>query len=442
VRAGRIGALLRSPAGRRSSLALVDQALSSITNFVLSVVIARALPAAEFGAFGIAFAVYMLARGLSNAMWSAPVIIRHAGTEPELRLDQVAISAGTALVTGVISGVAVAVAGLLLGGSVGGALLALSICLPGLLLQDAWRQGFITHAQPGKAAVNDGIWAVLQLVAVIVIIRSVDEPSVAALTLGWGLAGTVAALLASWQARRGPAVRGGWQMVRDHRHLGPQFAAEFALTNGQAQVTLVALAALSGTTATAGFRGAQVLFGPQRVLSNGLLLSVLPEGVRIRSSMHRLRWLVRALSVVNTGLVLAVGVVLLALPDSVGEALLGDSWGPTQPVILPMIAFGITGTVVSGPSMGLRVIEKAGACLRNQMIVSPVTVLATIVGMVLGGAEGAAWGMAAGGLLNVAIWVRSWVVESARVDRASAGASAGAGAAEDRPELALDGDVQ
>jgi O-antigen/teichoic acid export membrane protein len=412
VNVARVSNLMRSPATRRSSVALLDQALSSITNFVLSVMIARAVSAEEFGAFGIAFAMYMLARGLSNALWSAPVIIRHAASEPDERLEQVAISAGTASVTGVLAGAIMLVASLVIGGSVGAALVAVAVSLPGLLLQDAWRQGFITHARPGLAAANDGAWAVLQLAFVGIVIAQSDQPSVGALTLAWGLAGTLAGLLACLQGRRAPALSGGWQMVRDHRHLGPQFAAEFALTNGQAQVTVVGLAAISGTAATAGFRGAQVLFGPQRVLSNGLLLAVLPEGVRIRRSFSRLRFLVRALSAVNTVLVLAVGAVLLALPDSVGEAILGDTWADTRPVILPMIVFGVTGTIVSGPSMGLRVLSKASVCLRNRVVIAPVTIAATIVGMLVAGAVGAAWGMVAAGLLNVVIWVRSWLVES------------------------------
>jgi O-antigen/teichoic acid export membrane protein len=399
---------VRSPAGRRSAVAMADQGLSAATNFALSVLVARAVTADEFGAFGIAFAVYMLTRGISNALWAAPVTIRHADGEPGHRLDQVALSAGAAALTGVAVGVPLLAVGLVIGGPIGAGLVPLAVCMPGLLLQDAWRQGFVTHAQPGKAALNDLVWAVLQLAGVAAIVASVEDPTIAPMMLVWGLAGSGAGLFASVQSRRLPSARGLRQMMRDHRHLGPQFAGEFAVTNGQGQVTLVALAAISGTTATAGFRGAQVLFGPQRVLANGLILAVLPEGVRMKRAPHRLHWLVRSLSGLNTLLVVMMGAVLLLLPQSAGEAILGDSWAATRPVILPMLAFGITGTLASGPSIGLRVIERAGTCLRNQLMVSPVSVAAAIVGMVVGGAAGAAWGMAVAGAFGTYLWISSW----------------------------------
>ena len=387
---------------------MVDQALSAITNFALAVLVARTVSAEEFGAFGIAYAIYMLARGLSDAMWAAPVAIRHAASEPEARLDQVAASAGAAFATGTLAGLATLVVGLLFGGAIGEALVPLAICFPGLLVQDCWRQGFVTHAQPGKAAVNDLVWAILQLAGVASVIAVSGGTTIAPLMLVWGLSGTLAGALASVQARRAIKVRGVMRMVRDHRHLGPQFAGEFAANNGQAQVTLVALAAVSGTTATAGFRGAQVLFGPQRVLSSGLTLAVLPEGVRIRSRPDRLQWLVRALSVFNTAIVVVMGIVLLALPTSIGEALLGDSWSATSPVILPMLAYSITGTASSGPSIGLRVIERASTCLRIQLLVSPLAIVATVIGMIAAGAVGAAWGLAVAGAAGTVLWVTSW----------------------------------
>jgi O-antigen/teichoic acid export membrane protein len=412
VSAGDLIQRFRSPAGRRSSIAMADQGLSAATNFALSVIVARAVDADQFGAFGIAFAIYMITRGISTAMWATPVTIRHASTEADERIAQVTVSAGAALLTGVAVAVPMLLVAVAIGGTIGEALLPLSICMPGLLLQDAWRQGFITHAVPGKAAINDLVWAVLQISGVATVVVVVEDPTIAPMILAWGLSGSLAGLFATVQSGHWPRFLSVPQMMRDHRHLGPQFAGEFLASTGQGQVTLIALAAVSGTTATAGFRGAQVLFGPQRVLANGLILALLPEAARVRSSPHHLHWLVRALSTFNTAMAVALGGILLLLPASAGEAILGDSWAATRPVILPMTVLGVTGTLASGPSIGLRVIERASTCLRIQLLLSPLALVFALVGMVMGGAAGAAWGLAVAGAVGTLLWTRSWRIES------------------------------
>ena len=55
--------------------------------------------------------------------------------------------------------------------------------------------------------------------------------------------------------------------------------------------------------------------------------------------------------------------------------------------------------------------RRASACLRNQLMISPLALALTIIGMPIAGAAGAAWGLAAAGAVAVVIWMRSWVVE-------------------------------
>lgn len=399
-----------SPAGatRRSLWVIGDQVFSSVTNFALSVLVARNVSAEEFGAFGVAFATYLFVLAVATGLWSAPVAVTHAGEPPATRLDQVARSAGAALVTGScllppLVGVAAVV-----GGATGSALLPIGVLMPGLLLQNAWRHGFVTHAQPQKAFVNDVVWGILQIAAVVAVLVLVDDPTATPLVAAWALAGALAGIFASAQCGRLPRVRGVGSLWREHRRLGPNFAGEAVLVNGQAQVTLIALAAVSGVAATAGYRGAQVVFGPQRVLSNGLAMAALPETVRVRHDHVRLRRAVGALSAVNTAVVVAVGSTLLLLPDSVGEAVLGSTWSETVPVLLPMTLYGVMGTIASGPSVGLRAIGHASTCLRIQLIIGPLALAATIVGMSAGGAPGAAWGLAGAWVVSAAIWVYTW----------------------------------
>ena len=71
VRPSRIPTRVVIDATRRLGWGLADQALSSVTNFVLGSLVARALPPGEFGAFSIAF-VNTRAFGASRALASEP----------------------------------------------------------------------------------------------------------------------------------------------------------------------------------------------------------------------------------------------------------------------------------------------------------------------------------------------------------------------------------
>src|SRR5262245_15550550 len=116
----------------KSAWGLADQALSSATNVALTVVIAREVGAADLGAFGVAYAAYLILVGLSRAVCSEPLLVRHGqGGARE--------STGIALSCGVVAGVLLYGVALVLGGRAGSALVPLALFLPALLLKDAWR---------------------------------------------------------------------------------------------------------------------------------------------------------------------------------------------------------------------------------------------------------------------------------------------------------------
>jgi O-antigen/teichoic acid export membrane protein len=399
---------------RRSAWVLTDQMLSSVTNFALAVLVARNLSVEGFGAFGLAFALYRFILGVSTALWAVPVTITHSGAPMPERRVQVSRAAGAALVSGVVVAPMVAILGVAVGGVTGQAFLALAVCLPGLLLQDAWRQGFIAIGIPRSAAVNDFIWGLLQLVGVVGVVSIASDPSVVPLVLAWGLSGAFAGVIGCIQAASAPRIAAMKSLWTAHRQLGSRFVGEFIVNSGQAQLTLLFLAAYAGTAASAGFRGAQVVFGPQRVLTNGLTLGLLPEAVRIRNDRARLRRLVRMLTLLSVAIAAATTIVLVVLPDSIGSELLGQTWTDAQPLVIPIGLVAIFGGVAAGPSVGLRSVGNATACVRNQFVASVAALVTTIVGIILADSEGAAWGLALAGALGAVVWTVSWMSEVRR----------------------------
>lgn len=439
----RLGPLRRGIV-RRSAWVLADQLLSSLTNFALMVAIARVLDAEAFGAVGIAFALYRFVLGVGTGLWVVPVMVTHAGAPAEDRRRQVSRAAGATLLTGLVASVPIVALALALDGPLRGALLGVALCLPGLALQDGWRQGFVAMGEPRTAAVNDLAWAAGQALCVAVLLVRVDEPPIAAVVLAWGLPGVAAAVLACVQARSAPRVAGTVDLAREHRRLGPRFAGEFVVNSGQSQITLFTLAALAGTAATGGFRGSQVVFGPQRVVSNGLQLAAVPEAVRLRDHPRRMRRITTALSATNVAMVLGAGAVLLALPVRWGEELLGATWTEARPLLVPMVAYGLAGAVASGPSVGLRAVGAARTCLRNQTFTSVLALVLTIGGTIAFGASGAAWGLAVATAAGATRWAFDWhrhdgtLAEDARTEGAR---SAQQGATAPEPTVEVDGEA-
>src|SRR3984957_5833887 len=67
--------------GGRLSWGLADQAMCSLTNFLLSAYIARNLGATQFGAFSLAYLTYGFANNASRGLSIEPLLVRFSGPE-------------------------------------------------------------------------------------------------------------------------------------------------------------------------------------------------------------------------------------------------------------------------------------------------------------------------------------------------------------------------
>ena len=92
-------------AGRRVSWTVGDQLLSSLTNLGLALLVARELDADDFGSFTLVYGCYVFAVGVSKALTSEPLLVRHTADSPQARIKAIAESSGAALVIGVVIGV-------------------------------------------------------------------------------------------------------------------------------------------------------------------------------------------------------------------------------------------------------------------------------------------------------------------------------------------------
>ncbi|WP_091947706.1 hypothetical protein [Trujillonella endophytica] len=407
---------------RGAGWSVVDQALSSLSNLTLSILVARAVDAHAFGAFTVSFTVYSMAVLVSRALVTQPLAVRFSGARREVFQVAAGMSAGAAVVMGVALGSVVLVCGLLIGGSVGLALSAVAVCLPGLLLQDACRMVFFAEGRPKLAALVDALWMVLQLVGVGAVVVT-DARSAVPYVVAWGVASAVAATTGVVRGGLRPRVWDTRTWLRDHWSLTRYLVLDAVLVQSSYQGTLLVVGALGSLTGVASLRGAQVLIGPISMLAMAAMAFGVPQ---ISRRVHLTGGQRMRLSFVVSAVFTVMGVVwaavLLLLPDGAGEALLGDSWSGVDDVLVPTLAGAVANLLAIGPTLMIYAMGRSATALRINGALSALLVGCGLTGLWLGDAVGVAWG------LTLAYWlVMPWwyiALRRARLESAPAPASA------------------
>lgn len=395
--------VLAAAAARRSgaSWGIADQGLSSLTNLALNLLVARRAGPLGFGAFTLAYQTYILLLGVLRSFSSQPLVIRYSKSGDDERHYGARAATGVAILIGFSSGMLALVVAALTQGAVRSSFGALGLVLPGLLLQDTWRFVFFANNKGKKAFGNDAVWT-LVLAPLIVLTYFAGWRSPGALVLIWGIAGNAAALAGVLQSSLLPAPHMARRWWKEQHSLSWTLLGDFAAIGGTGQLVVYAITGVAGLATVGALRAGQVLLGPLNVIFTGVQLSEVPAGVRaLGESRSRLLKKCRELSIGLASLALVWTALVLALPESVGTAILGETWHAARPVVLPwgIYMIGLGGT--AGASIGLRATAAVGRSLRVRGIMSIPTIVAAMVGTALAGGSGAAWGLA------VVLWIES-----------------------------------
>lgn len=383
---------------------IADQGVSSLTNFIVAVFVARSVSPNDFGAFAIAFTTYLTAMGFCRAVAAEPLVVRYTSASSDARQDAIAAANGLAVVVGVLLGGVCVLGGVAIGGTLGDTLIALGLLLPGLLLQDSWRFAFFAAGHGAAAFLNDLVWGVV-LVPVMLVVLFVAPPTAPTFVFAWGAAATVAAIFGIAQTRTIPRPQESLSWLRTNRDLASRFLAESMTMFGVGQIGVSVIGAVAGLSAVGAFRAAHILFGPVAVLGQATGLAGVPESIRImRRGRERLFRAAIALSLAMLGAAVIWGGVLLVLPATLGEAILGPTWEGARSILVPLL-IALCGTAAnSGAVIGLRALAAARRSLRARIALSMIGLLISIGGVVTAGIQGVAWGSACSAWIGAAVW--------------------------------------
>lgn len=389
---------------RRALWAIADQAASSLSNFAVALLVARSVSAEEFGAFTLAYAVYLFVLEFARPLVCEPLLIRFSGAAGDVLRPAGRETVGLSAIVGLVLAAMVLIAGLVMTGTARGPMIALAVVLAGLLVQDATRYVMFAAGRMRAAAINDALWAVLQIVAMLGLAHA-DQATATKCLLAWGVTGALCGVFGLLQTKSIPSFAGGIRWLKGNRHLTPGFMGEFIVESGVFQLTLLAIGAVAGLVGLGSFNAARVLLGPIGIVYLVAMSFGVSECSRLRErGDHRLLMVIRGFGVLLPLVAIVWTVVLLVLPHNVGRALLGDSWDTGRKVVLPLAIYWIARGANNGARIGLRVFSAPKVGLGVQLILAPLTLVAGTVGAFLDGARGSASGLAIVTTAGIILW--------------------------------------
>lgn len=400
----------------------VDQAISSLSNLLASVIAARLLPPSDFGAFGLIMASYFISIALCRALSGDTLLITADKTSHAITHT---VTLWTGVIAGTAFGLVLAIVGVFLHSEIGVAFIVLGALFPTLALQDTVRYVGFQRKRARVALLADSIWLVLMLLGVPVLLHfGASIPGVTAL---WAAAGGVAGIIALFALRpqRATPLDVRSAVRTNAKTMASVFADQAFIAISQQGVVYI-IAGFVGLVGNAGYRGAQVILGPISIITMGISVVAVPH---LRSVwVDRPAALVRSAAMValaNAAFVTLLTQALAFLPTPVGEAVLGDSWSFAQQ-LLPWLGLVFTGQAINfGAITGFRVMGKADKALWIRLTVVPVTLASVAVAASTGDMQLVVQVQAACSILSAALW---WLAFR-RTARGASGSSSTAPAA-------------
>ena len=302
------------------AFAVLDQVLFAGASFSINILLARWLPPVEYGAFALAFFVFLLLGALHTAVLTEPMLVFGASVYRGRTRAYLGRHVGLHVLTSIATGGVLALAALgvwLAGSGAWRSLLALAVAAPFVLLLWLLRRAFYMELTPRGAVAGDAVYFAGTLAGLYVLHTTGHlnaERGVLAMGLG-AAAGCVVMLVALRPDLRGGDI--GWrELGLRHWEYGRWSALAQGLFWASGQILIMLIPLVLGLRELAAVAAAGNLFRPLNPLFQSLQTVMLPATALAASggaAMSTLRGRLRRYLLLAGGGVLLYGLTLSAL---------------------------------------------------------------------------------------------------------------------------------
>lgn len=418
ARLGGLRSALTGRSARNISWGLADQVLYSATNLAVVLIVARYSTQDGLGGFAVVMSAFYLTQGLVRALTGEVLVVRLGDDRDVDRHALERGALGTAGLAGIFAAVVLAAISAVVSENLGPQLLAMAVSMPTVLVQDTARYVAFGRRAGRLAFGSDGFWAAAQVFGFAIVI--VSGPSPAMFILAWGISGSLAGVwaLRSMGVLPAPGQLGWW--ARDSRDLAPYFFAESFASTGLAQIRTFTISVVAGLSVTGAMRGANALMSPMNTIFQGASGTLVAELSHTAShgGLAQLRRRTMAIAAGTCGLAFVWGSLIYIAPESLGRAVIGESWEESRSII-PLVTITVAASGVTlGALTGIRALAAARRGLAARVVVGLVLLGLGTVGAWLDGASGAVLGLAIGQVSGTVVWWRQFhrALEAKRVD--------------------------
>ncbi|MDQ1398686.1 MAG: hypothetical protein QOK20_618 [Acidimicrobiaceae bacterium] len=406
-------------------LTFCDQGVSSASNFIVGLAVARLAGPAEFGAYMLTYTLWLVIVGCHRSIVTEPIIVNTAGRDDPETLSH-GVSAELLLGASVS---AIALVGgltaLAFGARVATPMLAMAPWFAALLVQDYWRAMAFKQRRPGLALVNDSMFAAVQVLAAGTF-WLIGWRSVGSMITAWGLGATAGALLGLIWFPASARPRAGRQLVKRLWPLSRWMLAEFVTGFTADQAYLVLVAGLLSGVAYGGFRAGFNLMGPVLVILLAGGNVGLPEAAaRTKSDdPDDLPRYARRMSLLATAGIAAYGVVVAVAGGRLLRLLYGAQFGRYGLLATLAAVQYVIYALVFGQGIALKAAGRMRRLWRIRALIAVLSLTSVFALVRLLGTNGAGWGGVATAVYYTAgIW---WLYHKELI-QGGGGASGGAG---------------
>ncbi len=392
---GRLGAAVPFMSERRRSIlrwaargltSCLDQGAVSGVNFAINVLLARWLAPAEYGAFAVAFALFLFVAGFHNALLVDPACVlgpaRFRDHLPSYFRRIVCVHGAWCL----LASAAVVVAALAIrDASLHKAFWGLVVALPFLLLLWLLRRLCYVGGSPMAALFSSAAYGPLVLGGLFLLRRWIaPTPFAAFLVIA---AASLGASAAVWNKLR---LAGPWagirtseflDLARSHWNYGKWLCAASLLTFGVTQLQTFLIAGYLGLEAAGAFRAMFNLIQPMNQLTAAVALLFVPnlsadfgagETARLRTKGM---WITATLA----GLSICYELVLLIFGSRISRLFYGPRFARYDWLIPVLGLMPVLIAVASGFSLVLQAIQRPQHYLIRGAVTGPVGIGSAVV---------------------------------------------------------------